>query len=370
MMKTESNLNDAWYAQCGSECDVALSTKVRLSRNLANFPFPARLSPGEGDRIQAILLDAFNKVDGENFHAINISALDKVSARIMAEREILDDELQTEGGIILRNDGRFSGVVNVRDHICISSYNAGFEVEKAYSAVSEFDDELQKYVQFAASYDFGYLNSSLVDSGSGMRICVRLHLPSLSLLKRIPALVRECSDDGFVLSASFGSGGASAITSLNSASSALGFFYNLENVSSVAGSELEQTAGMASEIKKIIDMERNARTQVFALMKSDIRNGMKRSVAIARASVFITLREAIDIISMLKFAKDLGVLSGIDDEQLHALLYRIQNGHLEFVMKSGSFKFENDVDENPVRKVEKLRALTLQESFENIVLSV
>ncbi len=369
-MKTETNLNDAWYAQCGNENDVALSTKIRLSRNLANFPFPSRLSPGENERIQAILMDAFNKVDGENFHAINISALDKVSSRIMAEREILESELQTEGGIILRNDGRFSGTVNVKDHICMSSYTAGFDIEKTYDKVSSFDDKIQKYVQFAASYDFGYLNSSLLDSGSGMKISVRLHLPSLSLLKKIPALVRECAEDGFILSASFGSGGATAITSLNSSGAALGYFYNLENFSSVSGSEFEQTASAASEIKKIIDMERNARSQVFALLKTDIRNSMKRSMAVARASIFITLREAIDIISMLKFARDLGVLSGIDDEQLHALLYRIQNGHLEFVMKNGSFKYENDFNEKPVRKIEMLRALTLQEAFDNVILTV
>lgn len=369
-VKSESNLNDAWYAQCGNESDVALSTKVRLSRNLANFPFPSRLSPGENERIQAILLDAFNKVDGENFHAINISALDKVSYRIMSEREILDRDFQTEGGIILRNDGKFSGTVNVKDHICMSSYTAGFDIEKTYDNVSSFDDKIQKYVQFAASYDFGYLNSNLLDSGSGIKISVRLHLPSLSLLKKIPSLIKECADDGFILSAAFGSGGASAITSLNSSGAALGCFYNLENYSSVCGTELEQTASAASVIKKIIDMERNARSQAFALLKTDIRNSMKRSVALARASIFVTLREAIDIISMMKFARDLGVLKGIDDEELHALLYRIQDGHLEFVMKSGSFKYENDINEKHIRKIEMLRALILQEAFDNIILTV
>ena len=89
-------------------------------------------------------------------------------------------------------------------------------------------------------------------------------------------------------------------------------------------------------------------------------------MALAKSSFFISLREAIDIISGVKFGKDIGVFCGIEDSDLHALLYRVQEGHLEYVLDNGKFKFEKDIQDNRPRKIERLRALILQEAFENI----
>ena len=86
----------------------------------------------------------------------------------------------------------------------------------------------------------------------------------------------------------------------------------------------------------------------------------------AKSSFFVSLREAIDIISGVKFGKDMGIFSGVEEAELHALLYRVQEGHLEYVLDNGKFKFEKDIQDNRPRKIERLRALILQEAFENI----
>jgi len=65
----------------------------------------------------------------------------------------------------------------------------------------------------------------------------------------------------------------------------------------------------------------------------------------------------------------MNLLTGIDDSVLFALLYRIQEAHLEYVLKNGSFNFEKDVS-GTVKKNGRLRALILQEAFENIKLMV
>ena len=51
---------------------------------------------------------------------------------------------------------------------------------------------------------------------------------------------------------------------------------------------------------------------------------------------------------------------------MHALLYRVQDGHLEYVLNTGKFKFEKDIQDNKAKQIERLRALILQESFEGI----
>ena len=54
MAESETNLSsDAWYAFKGPENDVVLSTRVRLARNLANFPFPGKFKDDDAFRVQA-----------------------------------------------------------------------------------------------------------------------------------------------------------------------------------------------------------------------------------------------------------------------------------------------------------------------------
>ena len=39
------NEEKKWYEKAGKESDVVISTRVRLARNLADMPFPNRMTP-------------------------------------------------------------------------------------------------------------------------------------------------------------------------------------------------------------------------------------------------------------------------------------------------------------------------------------
>lgn len=86
-MEAES---DAWYTDKGSEADVVLSTKVRIARNLANFPFPVKMKGRDAERVQSLVFDAFNHLEnGEKFQAIQADKLDLLSSHILEERGII-----------------------------------------------------------------------------------------------------------------------------------------------------------------------------------------------------------------------------------------------------------------------------------------
>ena len=116
--------------------------------------------------------------------------------------------------------------------------------------------------------------------------------------------------------------------------------------------------------------EREARAECKNTMFSSIKNIVFRALSVARSSIFVTLRESIDIISAIKIALDFHLIKGITQGDLHALLYRVQNGQLEFVLNNGSFNFEEDIENNSMKKNERLRALVLKEAFENLKLDI
>ena len=52
-----------WYENKGKENDVVLNTRIRLVRNLDEFPFPARLGKNEREQVNNIIRDI---ILGEN----------------------------------------------------------------------------------------------------------------------------------------------------------------------------------------------------------------------------------------------------------------------------------------------------------------
>lgn len=354
--------SDAWYTYPGSNDDVVLSIRSRLARNLANFPFPPKMQDSDGAMVQAIVFDAFNHLsDAEAYRAIPVANLDAVGARIMEERGVLPSVRSPHAGLIIRNDGRVSCTVNLTDHVRISSFCPGFDLDKVIVPTRKLDEALQAKVQFAASYDFGYLTSSVYSSGSGMRLSVRVHLPSLTLQNKIASVSKDFASKGISFTACYGAGNQGG---------SLGCFYQLSTNNSSSGTEFDQFANLVSEIEKLIDAERTAREEVKRTNLSDIRNTTYRSLALAKNSIFVSLKESIELVSGMKFALDCGYLEGMADTVLHALLYRVQEGQLQYVEKNGNFSFENDIVSDPVKKQERLRALLLQEAVDDVVLNL
>ena len=353
---------DAWYTYAGTDEDVVLSSQVRLSRNLANFPFTSRMVPSDSSRVQAIVFDAFNHFENaDEFHAVDLKHLDQMGTKILEERGVLDGASGENSGIILRSDGRVSCAVNVVDHVRINSFTTGLDLDKVVLLARGVDDSLQKRIQFAASYDFGYLTASLMDSGSGMKLTMCMHLPCLSLLGRIASVSQKFASKGISFTACYGSG---------THGSALGWFYQISSNNSSVGTEFDQLASVVSCAKQLVEMERSAREECKKTMLSTVKNIMYRSVALARYSMFVSGRETVDLVGGVKLGKDMDLMTGIDDASLHALLFRLQEGHLEYVLKNGNFNFEKDIASDTVKKVERLRALSLQECFEDIILSI
>jgi len=353
--------DDAWYAENGIDNDVVLSTRLRLSRNLANFTFPSVLKADEAQRVQTLIFDSFGRCSTPDlFQAIPVCGLDSTGAKILAERGVIESStLKNEGtGIVMRTDGKVCCTVNDQDHVRISAFTAGLDCEKTYALCRLVDDELQNTVQFAASYEFGFLTSNIKDAGSGMKVSARVHLPSITFAGLLREVVKETDSQNIEIRACFGAG--------NETASALGCFYQVSTKNGGTGSEAEQMANLVAAVKYLTDKERSLRGECKAKHLTQVKDKVSRSFALSKFASLINLREGCEMISDIKWGVNLGLLNGIENADLTALLYRIQEGHLEYVIKSGTFTFTDDISNDEKLKVQRLRALILQEAFDKL----
>lgn len=353
----------AWYAETGMNDDVICSTRIRLSRNLTDFPFPIKLKDEDRERVQALIFDAFSRFeDSSEYQSLSVSNLELLGRLILAERGVLTQDMieKSNTGVVIRSDGKVSCTVNNFDHLHLSSFSTGMSLQSNYELISKVDSKLQESLQFAGMPDFGYLSYRLRDTGTGMKISMMFHLPSLSQSGLEKNIFKSLSANGFDIFACYSNHSKKTNT-------ALGGYYRISTNSSFPHGETDQIAQVVSVASQIMEAEKQARKDLLKNKPTLIKDKVYRALAIIKYSRFISLAEGIELISAIKWGKNCNFFTGIDDATLFALLYRIQTAHLGFVIRSGNFNFEEDVS-TPEEQTDRLRALVLQETVSSVYL--
>lgn len=241
-----------WYKKPGTEQDVVVSTRVRLARNLKDFPFPARLDLQGREKVNALIKEAVNGNNTQKkFSYINMENLDNIQALSLAEQHLISPEFakQRKGrALLLGEEDSVSIMLNEEDHIRLQVLCSGMNPDEAYSEASQIDDLLDSRLQYAFDENLGYLTQCPTNLGTGMRASVMLHLPALQEQRRISELSNTVSKLGLTIRGTYGEGTQS-----------VGAFYQLSNQVTLGISEkaaLENLRGITSQI---ILQERKAR---------------------------------------------------------------------------------------------------------------
>ncbi len=358
-----------WYSLDGADNDVVLSTRVRLARNLADFPFPQKFRSDDSMRVQTLVFDSFLKAQkAESYQTVAVAGIDPLNARVLIERGLMEKTtLSSPGaGLVMRINGKKanSGLVcaiNDVDHVRISCFASGLDLENAYKNCREVDELLQKNLQFAASYDFGYLTANVKDCGSGMKISARVHLPAMAFLGQTGSFFESIVQKGVVAEPAF--------SSYMETGASIGGFYQLSSLSASEGSELDQIANFTTVLRQAVETERQARDFVLHNRTTEITDRILKSYSVAKYSLLLDLREALLIISDIKLGRELNIISGIENSEISAMIYRLQEAHLRSVIKNGTYDFPLDIAENSKKQVERFRALIVHDALENSKLS-
>lgn len=84
-----------WYTAAGENSDVVLSTRVRLARNIREYPFPARLDEKSATSVCEKVRDALfsgNSKMAESFTYTPMSTFSETQAVSLAEHHLISPE--------------------------------------------------------------------------------------------------------------------------------------------------------------------------------------------------------------------------------------------------------------------------------------
>jgi len=219
-----------WLRGTGPESDIVMCSRIRLARNLNDFPFINRASRSEKGEIETHIRSAIG-VSTEQLTYFELNQRSKLDLQFLHERQLISREHKDADhprGVAIGPHENISIMVNEEDHLRIQAMHSGLSLHDVWERINALDDQLEERLSYAYSSQLGYLTACPTNVGTGIRVGVMLHLPALVQTKQIDKVFRALQKINLAVRGLYGEG-----------TQAFGDFYQISNQQTLGKSELE-----------------------------------------------------------------------------------------------------------------------------------
>ncbi len=315
-----------WLAGTGPDADIVMSCRVRLARNLADFPFIRRCTDIDRVNIESTVRERLQA--DERFGAfafLNVAHLDDIDRQMLVERQLISRELAGAEGARTVAIGPLEQqcvMINEEDHLRIQVIKSGFDLAEAWRQIDALDDWIEERVDYAFDERLGYLTACPTNVGTGMRVSVMLHLPALGLAHQIERAFRGLQQINLVVRGLYGEG-----------SQAMGDFYQVSNQITLGRSEQDLLNRVGEVVPVLIDYERKARQFLMSESQNDLFDQIRRAYGTLQNAQQISSQEALHLLSRIRLGVNLGLLDDVEIPVVNKLLINTQPAHLQKVLR-------------------------------------
>ncbi|MHC5009633.1 MAG: protein arginine kinase [Planctomycetota bacterium] len=333
-----------WLRGGGPRSEIVISSRVRLARNLAGYPFANRASTEQKREILERLKERLTRLD---FHArrhyVDLSEVDRIDSRFLVERHLISRELESgkgPRGVAFGADEVVSVMINEEDHLRIQAIRSSLGLENAWETALEVDHTLENDLEYAASTQHGYLTACPTNVGTGLRASVMLHLPALVHMKQIEKVFHAASRTGLAVRGFYGEG-----------TMASGDLYQISNQVTLGRTEQEILKDLNDMLPQILDYEDRCRQELSSRGLIKLEDKVYRALATLRAARTLSSEEAMQYLSGVRLGTVMGILKDVDLEQVNDLFVLTQPAHLQKIEGHAL-----DPEERDVRRAAFVRA--------------
>lgn len=311
-----------WMLGTGPESDIVISSRVRLARNLADFPFISRTTIQDRKRIETILHERVTTIAADNdVLYLDLGKLEQVDRQLLVERHLISREhAEAQGARSVAIDGgeKYSLMINEEDHLRIQVMQSGLNLDSAWEQVNRIDDLIEEKATYAFHERLGYLTACPTNVGTGLRVSVMLHLPALVITRQIDKVFRSLQKISLAVRGLYGEG-----------SQAMGDFYQISNQVTLGLTESELIRKVSDIVPVIIDYERQARDFLIKESHESLHDRVSRAYGILRTAQTISSEETMHLLSSVRMGINLGLISDLNIPSINELFIRTQPAHLQ-----------------------------------------
>jgi protein arginine kinase len=339
-----------WLRGTGPESDIVMSSRVRLARNVPQYPFVSRASEQDRVDVERFLRERIATVPvGSRLEYIDVGRLEEIDRQFLVERQLISREhAEAQGARSVAIDGleQVSLMINEEDHLRIQCMHSGLDLRGAWEQIRVVDEQIGRVVPFAFHPRWGYLTACPTNVGTGMRVSVMLHLPALVLTRQIDKVFRSLQKISLAVRGLYGEG-----------SQAMGDFYQISNQVTLGKSEEKLIKDVVDIVPQIIRYERRAREFLVKESQENLHDRVSRAYGILRTAQTISSEETMHLLSSVRMGVNLGLIEGLEIPTINELFIQTQPAHLQKI--SG---MELDTADRNIERARYLRRQLNKES--------
>lgn len=325
---------------------IVLSTRIRLARNLAGEAFPGW---ADGPQREAVFDRCFEQLSSlapfKDGTFLQISDLTNLEKQVLVERRLVSRELiesPEASGVLVSPAQGLAIMINEEDHLRIQALHSGFNLRKTWDEVDSLDNQIEEHLDYAFSDDYGYLTACPTNVGTGMRASAMLHLPGLVMRGHMEKVIRMVNQLGMAVRGSLGEG-----------SEATGSIFQISNQQTLGESEEQILKRLINILHAIIEQENNARGVMLEKQPAVILDKIGRAYGILRNGHLLSSAEAVNLLSLMRLAVDIGMLPAEKRARIDRLTMEVQPGHVQCTANA---------DIEPEQR-DEMRATRIREQF-------
>jgi protein arginine kinase len=305
----------SWINENGPIKDVVLSSRTRLARNVARYPFPAAMQEKQAkeiaEKVRKSIQDGKSRLNTD-FAFLYMKDVPVIERQILVEKHLASQDLMQNyevSAMALDSAEKVTVMVNEEDHIRMQCILPGFQLNKAWEILDRVDDVVESEVDYAFDKNFGYLTSCPTNVGTGLRSSVMMHLPALTANNQMNAILQTISKIGLTARGIYGEG-----------TEALGNMYQISNQITLGPSEEDIINNLTIACRQIIEKERMARKAFLKVSGIQFEDALWRSFGILCNARVLELKEFMALISQVRLGISMGILPNMEVEALDSLM--------------------------------------------------
>ena len=330
---------------------IVTSSRIRLARNLAAYPFPQKLNSKLAQEVVYLVEQTLLELD--NFQKNDIATLSEEESILLQEQHLISPALIRRKGIsaaFISPDKSISVMVNEEDHLRQQCIHKGFDLYKAYESISGIDEGLGSKLGFAYDNKLGYLTACPSNLGTGMRASVMMFLPGLAWSKELEKFIPKLKAGGLTVRGVFGEGTA-----------AEGYNYQVSNERTLGTSETEILDQMVRMTMTLCDLEIRARERMLQEKEKQLKDVCMRAYGTLTHCVLLSQKELMQEIVKVKLGVALGFFRARNMRDLNDFIAN---------MRPASFRLENSLQDASEEDCDLIRAEIVQKVLPELVMKI
>jgi len=312
------HLKSPWAEQTHQ---VWLASTLSLTRNLAQFPFPAKL---DSDRLHQTIDLIYEGLKEQPLlqepKLLHSEQLDPIEREFLHEHFLAPDALyKAHGGegFVADASGQFLSVINLNNHLQLNYVDMQQDIEKSWNHLIKIEAALGKKVNFSFNNRFGFLTADPNICGTAFQVTLYLHIPAVIHSGELSELLEKEKEEE-----------VTAVGLQGSSTEMIGDIVVAQNICTLGLTEEYILATMRMWATRAVVAEISQRKALMQNDNEQMKNKVTRALGVLTHSYQLETIEALNALSLVKLGVDIGWIGAPSDLNLNQLLFDCRRAHL------------------------------------------